>query len=658
MKRIFYLMGIVLSAFLFSNVYADNNISLSLSCPNSVDPSSTFTCRVYADISGSDIDYIQYVTITGKEPIKAEEHNINQTSISIGKKVEIGTITGRATSSTGTGQITISADVKFKSEDPEWKYDVKTTQSINVQSSVNTLKSITINGNKVNNFNKNVANYNLNTNSKTITIGATPSSNKATVTGTGTKNLSCGNNIYTLSVKAQNGSVNNYKISVNRKCDNNYLKGINISSGSLSPEFKSDVYDYTVKVGKDIERISISGVRNTNSQKITGEVSNQLLKSGKNNFALSVTDDGASTKTYNIVVEKSNSDKKLLLSNLSLSSGTIEFNPNVFEYETKVLYDIQKINVLATPQDTTSKVTVEGNENLEVGENIITITLKDDVNGEQVYKVKVNRLNEGETLGDNANIKDITIKGYNLQFNYDKDSYKLVIGKEKMLDIKVMMDDENATYEIQGNNDLKDGSIIKILTKSVDGSKTKTYTIEITKPNYTIYYVIGGILIALVVMIPIILYLRYAKNKKENKDINGYNINNLQDDENERRHIISNGGPVIQNQTTKENVNNIPNNMNNNQVNQVPNKSLESSQMTQLQNDNTAALEGKTIVFQGPVDQNSPSINHQNQNITNQNIQNNEVSNMQNIEGYRCPRCGRELLGNPDICPYCNAKLR
>ena len=98
--------------------------------------------------------------------------------------------------------------------------------------------------------------------------------------------------------------------------------------------------------------------------------------------------------------------------------------------------------------------------------------------------------------------------------------------------------------------------------------------------------------------------------------------------------------------------------MNNKQVNQVPNKSLESSQMTQLQNDNTAALEGKTIVFQGPLDQNSPSINHQNQNITNQNIQNNEVSNMQNIEGYRCPRCGRELLGNPDICPYCNAKLR
>ena len=645
MKRTLFLICIFLSVFVFSDVYANNNISFSLSCPSSVTPSSTITCKVYADISDSDIDFIQYVSIIGKEPVKAEEYDINQGTISAGRKVEIGTITGKATNSTGTGQITLLADVKFKDGDPAWKYDVKTTQNIKVQSSVNTLKSLTINGNSVKNFNKNVTNYNLNTNSKTVTIGATPTSNKATVTGTGTKNLSCGDNSYTLSVKAQNGSINNYKINVNRKCDTNFLKGINISSGSLNPEFKSNVYNYTIKVGKNIENISISGVKNTNSQKITGEVSNYPLKNGKNNITLTVTDDGATTKTYNIIVEKSDSDKKLLLSNLSLSSGTIEFNPNVFEYETKVLYDIQKINVLATPQDITSKVTVEGNENLKIGENIITITLKDNTNSEQIYKVKVNRLNEGETLGDNPNIKDITIKGYNLQFNYDKDLYKLVIGKEKSLNISVIMDDEKATYEILGNNDLKDGSIIKIVTKSMDESKTKTYTIEITKPNYTIYYVIGGILITLVVMIAIILYLRYTKNKKGNTDINGYNINSLQEDENERRHIISNG---------------MNNTIANTQVNQTPNTSAQNTQETQLQNNTSAALDGKTIVFQGSINQSntSPISTAQTQNVVNQSTQNNQMNNIQNIEGYRCPMCGRELLGSPDICPYCNTRLR
>ena len=658
MKRILYLMVIFCSMILFSNVYADNNdISLSLSCPNSVTPSGTINCKVYADISGSDVDYIKYVTIAEKDPIIVEGYNINQNEIGMGNKVEIGTITARAASSTGTGQITISADVKFKDGDPEWKYDVKTTQSIKVQSAVNTLKSLTINGNSVKNFNKNVTNYNLDTSSQTITIGATPTSNKATVTGTGTKNLSCGNNSYTLSVKAQNGSVNNYKINVNRKCDNNFLKGINISSGNLNPDFKSNVYNYTIKVSKDIEKISISGVKNTNSQKITGEVSNYPLKNGKNNFTLSVTDDGASAKAYNIVVEKTASDKKILLSKLSLSSGTIEFDPNVFEYETKVLYDIEKINVLATPEDATSKVTVEGNENLKVGENVITITLKDDVNNEQVYKVKVNRLNEGETLGDNPNIQDISIKGYSLQFNYDKESYKLVIGKEKSLDISVVMDDENATYEILGNNDLKDGSIIKIVTKSMDESKTKTYTIEITKPDYTTYHIIGGILIALVIIIPIIIYFRYAKNKKKNVDINGYNINNIQDDENERIHIISNGGPVIPNQTIPGNTNNtVPHSISNTQTNPNQNANMQNNQISQLQNNNNAALEGKTIVFQDPVNRNG--INNQSQNMTNQTIQNNENNSIQDIKGYRCPVCGRELLGSPDTCPYCNARLR
>lgn len=662
MKKLFYLLGIFFSVSLFSNVYADNNnITLSMSCPSSVDPSSAIKCKVYADISGSDIDYIQYITITEKNPIVVEGYNINQSEIAMGKKIEIGTITARAAGSTGTGQITISADAKFKGGSPEWKYDIKATQSIKVQSSVNTLKSLTINGNSVKNFNKTVTNYNFNTTNNKITIGATPTNNKAIVTGTGTKNLSCGANNYTLSVKAQNGSINNYKINVNRKCDTNFLKGINISSGSLNPEFKSNVYNYTIKVGKDIEKISISGVKNTDSQKITGEVSNYPLKNGKNNITLTVTDNGAITKTYNITVEKSDSNKKILLSSLSLSSGTIEFDPNVFEYETKVLYDTQKINVLATPQDTNIKVTVEGNENLKVGENIITITLKDDTNSEQVYKVKVNRLNEGETLGDNPNIKDITIKGYNLQFNYDKDSYKLVIGKEKSLDISVIMDDENATYEILGNNNLKDGSIIKIVTKSMDESKTKTYTIEITKPNYTIYYVIGSILIALVVLIPIILYLRSAKNKKENVDINGYNINSLQEDENERRHIISNSGPAIQSQTITSNVNNtIPSNMNSNQINQNQNMNIPNGQISQFQNNNNEALEGKTIVFQGPINQSntSPISTDQTQNVINQNTQNNQMNNIQNIEGYRCPMCGRELLGSPVICPYCNTRLR
>ena len=242
MKRIFYIMGLLLATLVFSNVYAENNnISLYLTCPNSVTPKATVTCKVYANISGSDVEYIEYVTITGQGAIDAERYNINQTEIGVGKDIEIGTVVGKAGGSTGSGQLTISADVKFKDGEPSWQYDVTASKSIKVQSAVNTLKSISINGNALANFDKNTTNYNINTKSSKMTIDAVRTSKKSTLTGTGEKKLVCGNNIYKLTVKAQNGSIKEYTITVNRTCDLNYLKGINVSSGTRSEEHTSEL---------------------------------------------------------------------------------------------------------------------------------------------------------------------------------------------------------------------------------------------------------------------------------------------------------------------------------------------------------------------------------------------------------------------------------
>ena len=70
------------------------------------------------------------------------------------------------------------------------------------------------------------------------------------------------------------------------------------------------------------------------------------------------------------------------------------------------------------------------------------------------------------------------------------------------------MDDLNASYQIVGNDNLKDGSIIEIITKSFDESASQTYNIEITKPNYTAYYLIAGVLVSLTIVIPILFYFK------------------------------------------------------------------------------------------------------------------------------------------------------
>ena len=64
---------------------------------------------------------------------------------------------------------------------------------------------------------------------------------------------------------------------------------------------------------------------------------------------------------------------------------------------------------------------------------------------------------------------------------------KVKIEKEKTLNIEVILEDPTSSYKITGNNDLKDGSIIKINTTSKDGS-TREYQIVIEKENKIFLY--------------------------------------------------------------------------------------------------------------------------------------------------------------------------
>lgn len=620
-KSIFYVFGFIFMFFMVSNADATSNtMSLSINCPSSVNPQSTITCEVYATVTGNSVT-LKNIEVDYESPISSVKTNIESgTTIAVGKNIELGTITGKASSTSGVGRISISMDAKFSDGEPLYKYNITKGKVIEVISSVNTLSSIKIDGVLVTNFNKNTTSYYVSTDKTAVSLTATRTSSKSTITGTETKNLKCGNNTYAITVKAENGSVKKYNITINRKCSNNaYLKGITISSGTLSPTFQEDVYKYTVKLDNNVNEITVKGIKDEQNQKITGEVTNKKIDYGKTVVNLVVTSQTGITKTYSITFDKSDTrDDNSLLSSLSLSNGVITFDKNTFEYETKVLYDTSKIEVLAVPEKETSTVKVTGNENLKVGENLITITVKAENGKTSDYKIKVTRLNEGETLGDNANIKDIKVAGYDLPFEYDRKDYKLVINDEDKLDITVVMDDPSATYEIKGNENLKDGSIIQIITKSLDGTNN-TYTIEVTKPNYLIYYIIGGVLIALAIAIPAIVYFKSVKKKKELLDVNGYKIGkNYDSDENLRKIIKNASEPKI---TSVEKSTNSNQNMN-----------------------NSAGSKEK-------VNNQSKSQNKQDFDAGLQDYVPNESVN-------KCPACGRELLGSPNECPYCKAKLK
>ena len=675
-KKAIYILGCVFTCFLVQNVdAASNNISLNLDCPDAVYVQNSITCRVYATVTGNSVT-LNDINVKSGDLITSVNSNIHDgTKLAVGRNIKLGTITAKAKSSAGEDYISLSLDAVFSDGEPLYKYNVKGTAEIKINrviSTVNTLNSISVDGVVIPNFNKNTSKYSISTSKSSISLTASKTDKMSTVTGTGNKSLKCGSNSFVISVKAENGNIRKYTVLINRVCnESSDLNDIIISGGVLSPSFSANIYNYTVQLDDKTENVSIKGVKSNPTQKIVGEVTNKKIGYGKTKISLVVTSQTGKTSTYSITFDKKdNRDDNNLLSSLSLSSGNIVFDPNTFEYEIKVLNDITKIEVLAVPAKETSSVKITGNDNLKVGNNVIKIDVKSEKGTIKSYLIKVNRLKEGETLGNNANIKSLSVEGYSLPFDYNKTDYKLVINQEKKLNIIVVMDDPTATYEIKGNENLKDGSIIEIITKSQDGS-SKTYKIEITKPNHSIYFVIFGLLIATAIAIPLIVYFRSVKTKKEVLDVNGYKvgkdyaeddhfrktINNSSEDKNKINANLDNKSEVVAIPSVNNEQEKVASNPLTNQENVVGNEKVENKPLANQKNvigkEKTASKSStnqKNIVGKGKVN-NQNKTDEENFDAGLQDYVPNESVN-------KCPACGRELLGTLNECPYCKTKLK
>ena len=199
------------------------------------------------------------------------------------------------------------------------------------------------------------------------------------------------------------------------KSSNNYLKNISTSLGTLSPAFNRSQTSYILSFPYDfdyktLEKISINAVKEDTQEKIEG-MGVKEVKVGTNVYNLVVTAENGETRTYAIKLIKPeiSEDKNMRLATLKLSyideSGkTVElpldktFNAETFEYSLNVESIVKSIKIDTTlPEGSEGiKVSVSGNEDLQDGENVITITLvneHDDTENPKktIYTIKVNK---------------------------------------------------------------------------------------------------------------------------------------------------------------------------------------------------------------------------------------------------------------------------
>lgn len=157
-----------------------------------------------------------------------------------------------------------------------------------------------------------------------VEVYAKAQNSKAKVSGTGNKELEIGENKLDVVVTAEDGTKKTYTINVTRsgETENNEkennseeiegLSELKINDVKLTPEFKTDVYEYTAKyIGENTSLQIETNPTNTEYKvEITG---NEDLKEGENLITILVNNSKEeNVATYQITINKSLVDEELV----------------------------------------------------------------------------------------------------------------------------------------------------------------------------------------------------------------------------------------------------------------------------------------------------------------------------------------------------------
>ena len=310
------------------------------------------------------------------------------------------------------GQNTIRIIVTAENGTPRTYTLTITRQQPQQQSSINTLSSLTVtNATLVPQFNSSKTDYRATVNNDvtSVSVNASRTDDKSSIIeGLGTHNLNVGINFIDVKVRAENGQVNTYSLTITRKeaeeinpdttkSKDNKLKSLSVENGTLLPTFdNTKEQNYVAIVGDDVETVKI--IAKENDTKATVSYSDNVTD------GIFTFDRTADTKEINVIVTAENGSKKYYPVKIMRSSYynqnkaeidnninnitdtcTIELRSSVYKVDNTKL-EINNVN------KNHSLDTIKSNLSTECG----TITVNQDkvvvASNTQIKEYKINRV--------------------------------------------------------------------------------------------------------------------------------------------------------------------------------------------------------------------------------------------------------------------------
>lgn len=248
--------------------------------------------------------------------------------------------------------------------------------------------------------------------------------------------------------------------------------------------------------------------------------------------------------------EKKSSEARL--KNLGIEPNDFKgFKSNTLEYSVTVPNEVSEVKVYATARDSKAKIEGTGKISLKEGENIAKVEVTaEDGKTKKTYTIKITREKSAvveqpteepqkpeetqkpeEQPEEELGLSELTIKDITMDPKFNPKKYEYTIGiKEDIssLEIQAKANDEKATVEIIGNENLKQGeNIITILVTNSESGESATYQIIVNKNVKeevvgstfgTKQKILIGVAIALVVIIIVAIILKIKLSKKDDEE--------------------------------------------------------------------------------------------------------------------------------------------
>lgn len=257
-----------------------------------------------------------------------------------------------------------------------------------------------------------------------------------------------------------------------------------------------------VVMTQDVSDIDLNDVKGSKSVTVTVSTKQTSISnntsSAKPNTSTSSKPSSSNASTSNKVNNKTNTQTSVqsTLGNnaylrefrVDIPGITPDFNKNTFNYALTVEESVNNLNVTAVPEDSKASVSISGNTNLNLGENIINVKVTaEDKKTTKTYTINVTKVQDVQK--SNAFLQNIIVTDIEMSPSFSKEIFEYDLGSVTLdrITLSAFAENENATVQIEGNENLVIGeNLIKITVTSENGNVNKTYTLKVIKEEENI----------------------------------------------------------------------------------------------------------------------------------------------------------------------------